>query len=85
MTKDSSQRISVVLSARLLSDIESIAIGAGQTSDAVIRRALELYLNGEGKDLLAILDGRRQLEEGLHEDLDDVIADIDRIVAGNAA
>jgi predicted transcriptional regulator len=85
MTKESLQRLSVNLPASLLRDIEMIALGAGQPSDAVVRRALELYLSSEGRDLLAVIDGRRQLDEGLHEDLDDVIADIDRIVAGNAA
>jgi predicted transcriptional regulator len=85
MTKDNLQRMSVLLPASLLREIESIALGAGQTSDAVVRRALEVYMGGEGRDLLAVIDGRRQLDEGLHEDLDDVIADIDRIVAGNAA
>jgi predicted transcriptional regulator len=85
MTKDNLQRMSVLVPASLLREIESIALGAGQTSDAVVRRALEVYMGGEGRDLLAVIDGRRQLDEGLHEDLDDVIADIDRIVAGNAA
>ena len=39
----------------------------------------------EGADILAAIKGREQIAAGEFENMDDVIADIDRIVGGKAA
>ena len=51
---------------------------------AVIVRALRYYLSGEGSEILAAIEGRRQIAEGKSHDMDDVIAELDAIAEGRA-
>ena len=69
----------------LLSDIEKIAGAADRTRSWVMVRAIRLYLAGEGAQILKVAEGLQQLDNGEAEDMDDVIADIEQIVRGNAA
>lgn len=69
----------------LLSDIEKIAGAADRTRSWVMVRAIKLYLAGEGAQILKVAEGLQQLDNGEAEDMDDVIADIEQIVRGNAA
>jgi len=69
----------------LLSDIEKIAGAADRTRSWVMVRAMKLYLAGEGAQILKVAEGLQQLDNGEAEDMDDVIADIEQIVRGNAA
>jgi hypothetical protein len=48
-------------------------------------RALRRYLAGEGGEILAAIEGRRQIAEGNSHDMDDVIAELDAIADGKAA
>ena len=48
-------------------------------------RAMRLYLAGEGAEILNVANGLRQLDNGESEDMDDVIAQVEQIVRGNAA
>lgn len=69
----------------LLSDIEKIASAADRTRSWVMVRAMKLYRAGEGAEILRAAAGLQQLDNGESEDIDDVIADIEQIVRGNAA
>jgi predicted transcriptional regulator len=69
----------------VLSSIDEIAEMTERTRSWVIVRALKTYLLNEGADILAFKNGRKQIDEGRHEDLDDVIRDLEQIVAGKVA
>lgn len=71
--------------ADLLSDIEAIAEATDRSRSYIIVRALKAYLMNEGADILAAIKGRDQITAGEHEDMDAVIADMDRIIAGKVA
>lgn len=66
-------------------DIEAIAKASDRSRSYIIVRALRTYLMNEGADILAAIKGREQIAAGEFENMDDVIADIDRIVGGKAA
>jgi hypothetical protein len=51
----------------------------------VIVRALKLYLTGEGKDILAAVEGRKQIASGQSHDMEDVLNEIETIANGKAA
>ncbi|MBD1546879.1 CopG family ribbon-helix-helix protein [Roseibium aggregatum] len=69
----------------VLSSIDEIAEMTERTRSWVIVRALKTYLLNEGADILAFKNGRKQIDAGRHEDMDDVIRDIEQIVAGKVA
>jgi predicted transcriptional regulator len=80
-----SESVTVRVPADLLSDIEAIAEATERSRSYIIVRALRTYLLNEGSDVLAAIKGREQIAAGEHEDMDDVIADMDRIIAGKVA
>jgi predicted transcriptional regulator len=80
-----SDPITLRLPAEVLEGIERIAKTSDRTRSWVMVRALRLYLAGEGADILGLAEGIGQLDKGDSEDLDDVIAQVERIVRGNAA
>ncbi|MCD2173016.1 CopG family ribbon-helix-helix protein [Rhizobium sp. C4] len=82
---DLSDPITLRVPVEVLADIEAIAEATERSRSWVIVRALRTYLMNEGGDVLAALKGREQIAEGEHEDIDDVIADVDRIIAGKVA
>lgn len=86
MTKVStSESVTLRIPSDVLSDIEAIAGATERSRSYIIVRALRTYLLNEGSDLLAAMRGREQIVAGEHEDIDDVIADMDRIIAGKVA
>ncbi|HWU62045.1 MAG TPA: ribbon-helix-helix domain-containing protein [Ensifer sp.] len=86
MTKqDLSDPITLRVPVDVLKDIEIIAEATERSRSWVIVRALRTYLMNEGGDVLEALKGREQVAAGEHENIDDVISDMDRIIAGKVA
>ena len=69
----------------VLAAIERISATSDRTRSWVMVRALRLYLAGEGAEILSVADGLNQLGNGESEDMDDIIAQVEQIVRGNAA
>ncbi|KAB2655144.1 CopG family transcriptional regulator [Brucella tritici] len=63
-----------------MSKIEAIAEATEHSVDWVISRAVKIYLLNEGGEVLNSIEGRNQIARGEFEDIDVVIADLDRIV-----
>ncbi|WP_313617364.1 ribbon-helix-helix protein, CopG family [Agrobacterium sp.] len=80
-----SESVTLRVPLDVLSDIEVIAEATERSRSYIIVRALRTYLLNEGSDILAALKGREQIATGEYEDMDDVIADMDRIIAGKVA
>jgi predicted transcriptional regulator len=80
-----SDPIAIRLPVDVLAAIEEIAETTERTRSWVIVRALKTYLLNEGADILAFRRGRAEMADGQSEDIDDVIRDLERIVAGKAA
>jgi predicted transcriptional regulator len=86
MTKAAtSESVTLRIPADVLSDIQAIAEATERSRSYIIVRALRTYLLNEGSDIFAAMKGRQQIAAGQHEDIDDVIADMDRIIAGKVA
>ena len=80
-----SESVTLRVPADVLTDIEAIAEATERSRSYIIVRALRTYLMNEGSDILAAIKGREQIAAGEYEDMDDVIADMDRIIAGKVA
>lgn len=80
-----SDPIAIRLPIELLAQIESVAEASERTRSWVMVRALKMYMAGEGRDVLAVIEGRRQIAEGKSHDMDDVLDELDAIVDGRAA
>lgn len=80
-----SEPVTLRLPSDVLEDIERIAETCDRTRSWVMVRALRLYLSGEGADVLAIRKGREQVASGDVHDLDDIIAEMDMIIAAKVA
>lgn len=78
--KSGIESISINLPAEVISKIRAIAEATEHSVDWVISRALRTYLLNEGGDVLNSIEGRNQIACGEFEDIDVVIADLDRIV-----
>jgi predicted transcriptional regulator len=86
MTKAStSESVTLRIPSDVLSNIETIAEATERSRSYIIVRALRTYLLHEGSDILGAIKGREQIAAGEYEDIDDVIADMDRIIAGKVA
>jgi predicted transcriptional regulator len=86
MSKSSgSESVTLRVPSEIVASIESIAAATDRSRSYIIVRALKTYLLNEGADVLAAVRGRDQIASGEYEDLDDVIADMDKILAGQAA
>lgn len=86
MTKaNMSESVTLRIPVDVLSDIEAIAEATDRSRSYIIVRALRTYLLNEGADVFAAIKGREQIAAGEYEDMDDVIADMDRIIAGKVA
>ena len=80
---NSSDSVTLRIPSDVVSEIEAIAKATDRSRSYIIVRALRTYLLNEGKDILAAARGRDQIASGEYEDMDDVIADMDRIIAGS--
>ncbi|NEK19849.1 CopG family ribbon-helix-helix protein [Rhizobium leguminosarum] len=80
-----SESVTLRIPVEVLSDIEAIANATERSRSYIIVRALKTYLLNEGADIFTAIKGREQIAAGEYEDMDDVIADMDRIIAGKVA
>ena len=86
MSKSSgSESVTLRVPSDVVASIEAIAEATDRSRSYIIVRALKTYLLNEGADVLAAVRGRDQIASGEYEDIDDVIADMDKILAGQAA
>ena len=69
----------------VLSDVEAIAAATERSRSWIIVRALRTYLLNEGADVLAYQRGRNEIDAGDSEDLDTVLADLERIAGDKVA
>lgn len=69
----------------VLAAIEDIADVTERSRSWVIVRALKTYLLNEGADILAFKRGRDEIARGEVEDMDDVLADLERMIAEKVA
>lgn len=83
--QDLSDPITLRVPVDVLEAVETIADTCDRTRSWVIVRALRQYLAGEGEDLLAVRRGREQIASGRSHDMDDVLRELETIVAGKAA
>lgn len=83
--RELSDPVALRLPVDVLADIEAIAETCDRTRSWVMVRALRLYLAGEGAEILAIRKGRAQIADGETHDLDEVMRELEAIVAGKAA
>lgn len=80
-----SESVTLRIPADVLENIELIAEATERSRSFVIVRALKTYLMNEGADVLSAIRGREQIAAGEVEDMDDVLADMERIIAGKVA
>ena len=80
-----SEPIALRIPTDVLAQIEAVAEATERTRSWVMVRALKLYLAGEGRDVLAAIEGRRQIAAGQSHDMDEVLDEIEGIVEGRAA
>ncbi|WP_337268419.1 CopG family ribbon-helix-helix protein [Oryzifoliimicrobium ureilyticus] len=86
MTKSQgSESVTLRVPSDVVASIEAIAEATDRSRSYIIVRALKTYLLNEGADILTAARGRDQIAAGEYEDIDDIIADVDKIVAGHAA
>jgi predicted transcriptional regulator len=83
--RELSDPISMRLPLAVLAEIEDIAQICNRTRSWVFVRALKSYLAAEGREIIEIAKARRDVDEGLGHDFDDVIDEVDAIVKGAAA
>lgn len=80
-----SDPITLRLPVDILREIEQVAEALDRTRSRVMVRALKRYIASEGHDVLAVIEGRRQIEVGQSFDMDDVLKEIEAIADGRAA
>lgn len=80
-----SDPLTMRLPVDVLKDIETIAKACERSRSWVIVRALKAYLMAEGGEVLENVRAREELRAGLGIDADDLIAEIDEIIKGQAA
>lgn len=85
MSKDLSDPITIRVPLDVLEDIERVAGAIDRTRSWVMVRALKLYLAGEGEEVLSLLRAREQNADDGGHDADQVMAELDAIVAGTKA
>jgi predicted transcriptional regulator len=83
--RELSDPIALRLPVEILRDIEAIAEVTDRTRSWVMVRALKLYLASEGRDILAAVEGRRQIAVGQSHDMDDLLGEIDAIADDKVA
>lgn len=80
-----SNPVTLRIPQEVLADIEAIAETTERSRSWIIVRALKTYLMNEGADILAVRQGRQEIDDGDYEDVDDVIADLKRVSSEKAA
>lgn len=82
---EDSESVTVRVPSDVLEGIQAIAKATDRSRSYIIVRALKTYLLNEGADVLSAIRGRDQIAAGEYEDMDDLVADVDKIVSGQAA
>jgi predicted transcriptional regulator len=85
MTESAKGPIAVRLPPDVIRSVDDIAAASDRSRSWVILRALRLYLVSEGADIIAIAKAREASANGGGVDFDDVIGEIDRIIAGSGS
>ena len=86
MTKPTlSDPITLRIPEDVLADIETIAQATERSRSWVIVRALRIYLQQEGAEILAYKQGLAEVAAGETEDLDEVLEDLKRIASNKVA
>ncbi|SER82835.1 ribbon-helix-helix domain-containing protein [Rhizobium sp. NFR03] len=80
-----SESVTLRVPSDVLASVEAIAEATDRSRSYIIVRALKTYLLNEGADVLSAIRGRDQIAAGDSEDIDDLIADVDKVIAGQAA
>lgn len=84
MPTHNSRPITLSVPCDALQSIEVIAEATGKSTSDIIVRALWTYLLNEGADVLSAVRGWEQIASGEFEDIDDLIADVDDIIASSS-
>jgi predicted transcriptional regulator len=69
----------------VLADIEAIAEATERSRSWIMVRALRTYLLNEGADILAYRKGSEQIANGEVEDMDDVLACMEKMASEKVA
>ena len=85
MGRDLSDPITMRVPLDVLGDVERIAGAVDRSRSWVIVRALKLYLAGEGEEVLSLLRAREQNARDGGHDADEVMRELEAIVAGTKA
>lgn len=80
-----SDPIALRLPSDVLAGIEAIAHVSGRSRSWVMVRAMKAYLAGEGQEVLEIDQARQAAAQDGAVALDDLLADLDDSLPGNAA
>ena len=80
-----SDPIALRIPVDVLSEIEAIAETTERSRSWVIVRALRTYLMNEGAEVLAYRKGKQEIANGEVEDIDDVLAEMERIASEKVA
>jgi predicted transcriptional regulator len=80
-----SDPLTLRLPSDVLADIEKVAHISGRSRSWVMVRAMKAYLAREGREILDIEAARQSAMEEGATGLDDLLAEMDRNLAGNAA
>ena len=80
-----SDPVAIRIPLEILAQIEAVAAATERTRSWVMVRAMRFYLAAEGAEILAAVEGRRQMSEGKSHEMDEVVAELDAIANGKAA
>ncbi|TWF52078.1 CopG family ribbon-helix-helix protein [Neorhizobium alkalisoli] len=83
--RELSDPITMRLPTDLLSEIEEIAKICNRSRSWVFVRAVKSYLAAEGREIIELAEAKRDIENGLGQNLDDVIDEVEAIIKGAAA
>lgn len=83
MSNSGMESITIRVPADLLEKIDIISEATERSRIFLIVRALRTSMMNEGKDLMNLIIGKRQLARGESESIDDLIADMERIIASH--
>jgi predicted transcriptional regulator len=80
-----SDPITLRLPLDVLQEVEEIAALCDRSRSWIMVRALKTYLATEGQEIRAIHAAKAEIEDGQYFELDDVLAEADAIIKGEAA
>ena len=75
-----SQSVTLHVPTDLMTSIEEIADATNRPTNYIMVRAIRTYLLNEGSDIMSAVKGRNQIAMGEFEDIDHLIADVEKII-----